>query len=672
MKIKIWGSRGSTPVSGPQFSRYSGATSCIELRASDGAIFILDAGSGLKGFEEARKNSHEPGKSPIICLSHLHFDHVQGLPFYAPVYSGDVSIYGPEFPGHASLGENIRRLFDGVLFPVRWEDMKKPRLTGLAPGGRIRIGSVEIALARTNHPGGNLAWKFMADGQTLVYTGDHEIPLDESDPEAWRIHRELLDFMAGADLAIVDAHFSAEDHASHRGWGHSDFCQWARDLAGTGVRKALFTHFSPDYDDDLIDRLLAASRKLAPRLEMAAAWRGLELDCGAPAGPCVARDCHGGDFLRRVSALSDTHAVLEALLSESRKVAGADAGSVYLLDNGELSFAAAQNDSLFPGSAASKYAYLKAKLPVSRASIAGYVASTGEILNIPDLYAMPDGLEYSFNDSFDRANGYHSRSMLTVPLVNGQNGIVGVLQLINASRDGQPGGFGRQEQFQIASMANLATLPLAKAGLVVNMIMRMLQTAALRDPTETSGHVQRVGSIAAELYQRWAEAMQLDPEKVMAQKSRLRLAAMLHDVGKVGIPDGVLKKPGRLTPEERQIMEGHAALGASLFDGMGTEIERLARQIALHHHAKWDGTGYTGSSEIQTLSGRDIPLGARIVAIADVYDALVSRRCYKDAWQPEMAFDVLRKDAGSHFDPDLVDCFVEMRDVIEAIYLRFQ
>ena len=119
-------------------------------------------------------------------------------------------------------------------------------------------------------------------------------------------------------------------------------------------------------------------------------------------------------------------------------------------------------------------------------------------------------------------------------------------------------------------------------------------------------------------------------------------------------------------------MEGHAALGASLFDGMGNGIERLARQIALHHHAKWNGTGYTGSSEIQTLSGGDIPLGARIVAIADVYDALVSRRCYKDAWQPEMAFDVLRKDAGSHFDPALVDCFVEMRDIIEAIYQRFQ
>ena len=146
---------------------------------------------------------------------------------------------------------------------------------------------------------------------------------------------------------------------------------------------------------------------------------------------------------------------------------------------------------------------------------------------------------------------------------------------------------------------------------------------------------------------------------------------MLHDVGKVGIPDAILKKNGRLTPEERAVMETHTAMGADLFTDARADVDRMARDIALHHHQKWNGRGYTGSDRYPLLAGEAIPLAARITAIADVYDALISRRCYKEPWTADDAVAVLRKDAGSHFDPELVDVFLEIREVIDAICKRY-
>ena len=146
---------------------------------------------------------------------------------------------------------------------------------------------------------------------------------------------------------------------------------------------------------------------------------------------------------------------------------------------------------------------------------------------------------------------------------------------------------------------------------------------------------------------------------------------MLHDVGKVGISDTVLKKNGPLDPEERSIMETHCALGARLFSNIDWEVDAMACDIALHHHQKWNGTGYTGDPSIPILAGEDIPLPARITAVADVYDALVSRRCYKDARPPQEAVDILVKDKGTHFDPEVIDAFLDITDLILAIHQKY-
>lgn len=155
-------------------------------------------------------------------------------------------------------------------------------------------------------------------------------------------------------------------------------------------------------------------------------------------------------------------------------------------------------------------------------------------------------------------------------------------------------------------------------------------------------------------------------EQMLGTKRQLRLAAMLHDTGKVGIPDAILKKPGRLD-DECAVMQQHAYLGATLFESGKTPIDKMAYDIAMHHHAWWDGGGYTGNPDVVSPKGEEIPLFARMTTIVDVYDALISRRVYKDAWDPKDAIEVLQKGAGSQFDPNLVEKFIS----IQPVYMRY-
>ena len=147
----------------------------------------------------------------------------------------------------------------------------------------------------------------------------------------------------------------------------------------------------------------------------------------------------------------------------------------------------------------------------------------------------------------------------------------------------------------------------------------------------------------------------------------LTKAAPLHDIGKIAISDTILNKPGRLTPQEFDTMKNHARLGGQMVREAIGGIEaddyiQIASDVATYHHEKWDGSGYCDG-----LSGNSIPLCARIMAIADVFDALITKRCYKEAMPVDEAFDIIDKSAGSHFDPDLARIFLEIRDEIQAV-----
>jgi len=213
-------------------------------------------------------------------------------------------------------------------------------------------------------------------------------------------------------------------------------------------------------------------------------------------------------------------------------------------------------------------------------------------------------------------------------------------------------------------------------------MLRMMKMAEMRDPKETGAHVQRVGAYTAEVYQQWARNKGIDEFTIKRKKDTLRLAAMLHDVGKVGISDVILKKPGRFEPHEAAIMKWHSVYGAALFANTTSELDQLCKEIAIGHHERWDGKGYPGKLPedltqvrelcVEEIAGEAIPIAARITALADVYDALISTRVYKDAWPEEQVVAEIVKGRGTQFDPDVVDAFMQIQDVVRAIRHKYQ
>jgi putative two-component system response regulator len=143
-------------------------------------------------------------------------------------------------------------------------------------------------------------------------------------------------------------------------------------------------------------------------------------------------------------------------------------------------------------------------------------------------------------------------------------------------------------------------------------------------------------------------------------------ASPMHDIGKIGIPDNILSKPGKLDAQERAIMEQHTLIGARIIGEHNTPLLDMARTVALTHHEKWDGTGYP-----RGIKGENIPLVGRIVAVADVFDALVSKRPYKKAWPAEKAVAVIKEESGKHFDPEVVKVFLaNLNEIIKLFQLN--
>lgn len=176
--------------------------------------------------------------------------------------------------------------------------------------------------------------------------------------------------------------------------------------------------------------------------------------------------------------------------------------------------------------------------------------------------------------------------------------------------------------------------------------MRLVWASEYRDD-DTGDHIRRIGMYSAML----AEALGYPPATV----DEIRLAAPMHDVGKIGVSDAILLKPGKLTKDEFQIIKKHPVIGAEILGGSNIPLLQLASSIALSHHEKWDGTGYPYG-----LAGRAIPEVARIVAIVDVYDALSYDRVYRKAFAEDEVMDIMDSGRGSHFDPDLFDCFLKV------------
>ncbi|HIJ23905.1 MAG: HD domain-containing protein [Gammaproteobacteria bacterium] len=369
-------------------------------------------------------------------------------------------------------------------------------------------------------------------------------------------------------------------------------------------------------------------------------------------------------FSEQIVRIEDLDALLDQLLLEARRYTGADAGSIYLAEDEKLRFAYVQNDRLQSlGSRNNRFLYNDVTIPIDESSIAGFAASRGEMVNINDVYNLPDNAPYSFNTSFDEQTGYKTVTTVAAPLTTGNGTLVGVLQLINKDEQ-KP--FSEEDLLYLRHFGLIASGAIDRARITRTVFTRMLQMAELRDPKETGAHVNRVGTYSIEIYEAWARKRGVPDDEMRAFKGSFRIAAMLHDVGKVAISDKILKKPAKLTDDEFKVMQNHTEYGASLFGDTHSLLDEMSRDVVLGHHERWDGNGYP-----KGLKGEEIPLTARIVAMADVYDALISSRVYKSAWSEEDVDNLLREEAGKHFDPELVEIFFTIQDVIRAIRLKY-
>lgn len=398
---------------------------------------------------------------------------------------------------------------------------------------------------------------------------------------------------------------------------------------------------------------------------------------------------------KRLSGIRDVDILLENILTAAREIVHADAGSIYEFDEDEniLRIRYSQNDTLqkklSPGE---KLPYVSFSMPATYESISGYCALTKNVVNIPDVYNMDEYNSkekhethpFTFSRSNDEKTGYHTQSMLALPFTMTNGRVLGVIQIINAQDDdGNVVQFSVDDEFYIAHFTNTVGQIYEYAYLTKQLIERMIKMAGYRDPKETGAHVERVSSFAVEIYDKYAAMKHIPEGERNKFRDTLKLAAKCHDVGKVAIPDKILKKPGPLSPDERAVMQGHTCIGAQIFTPVESYLDEMARDVCLHHHAYYDGStrGYPGKYDDYMsfepgmsvpkgntmLKGEEIPLAARIVSLADVYDALRHNRSYKKEWTLEDTIQEIKNQSGSQFDPELVEAFLQIIDRLEAI-----
>jgi HD-GYP domain-containing protein (c-di-GMP phosphodiesterase class II) len=355
--------------------------------------------------------------------------------------------------------------------------------------------------------------------------------------------------------------------------------------------------------------------------------------------------------------------LLGAIVTEARTLLEADGATIYLVTPDGLRFQTTQNESLEKkmGFDAFQSKVAPHVVPLTRDSIVGFVALEGEAEVVKDVRAIPDEKPYRWSDTFDTSMGYRTQCLLTLPLNVSDGKILGVLQLVNAAS----GAFAEDLLPVARSLASTASAALANAQLTdklkearLDTVMRLGMCAEYRDK-ETSAHIHRMAHISRIL----ANRMELSEHFC----EQLLLAAPMHDVGKIGIPDAILQKPGPLTDTEWDVMKSHTLIGAKLLSGTDDPMMRLSVEVALSHHEKWNGKGYPYGKK-----GEEIPLSGRIVAVADVFDALMSKRCYKEAFTLEQVQSIMFEGQGQHFQPGLIDLLWSNIDEVLELYERYK
>lgn len=285
--------------------------------------------------------------------------------------------------------------------------------------------------------------------------------------------------------------------------------------------------------------------------------------------------------------------------------------------------------------------------------IVGYVAQSGISRRVANAYN-----DSMFNRQLDILTGYKTRNILATPLKNIKGEIVGVFEAINK----YSGSFTDEDEGILKLISSLAASAIENANLYkklsdsqLEIIYRLATTAEYRDQQDTAIHLRHISEYSAII----ASSMGLSQKDAYI----VRNASPLHDIGKVGIADAILLKPGKLTPEEYEEMKKHTTYGEKILSNGESELLQAACSIAAAHHERYDGKGYPYG-----LKGNDIPLFARIVSVADVFDALCMKRVYKQCWTAEKSREYIMSHRGTQFDPDAAEAFDKAFDEILALH----
>jgi len=345
------------------------------------------------------------------------------------------------------------------------------------------------------------------------------------------------------------------------------------------------------------------------------------------------------EYGRKISLKKELDPLLNLLMDEAKSVLRADRCSVFILDK--------EKNELWARVASGNHTI---RVPGPRGIIWEAVREE-KVINIPDAYK-----DKRFNPEVDKKTGYKTRSILTAPMRNNRREIIGCFQVLNK----KGGPFDKNDQQVLLIFAEQAATAIENARLydevrtaAKDTILRLASAAEYKDQ-DTRNHLERMSRYAVIL----AEEIGMTPHEVQ----NIALASPMHDIGKLGVPDAVLKKPGKLTDDEWVEMKKHPLYGAEILGNSDNELIRMSERVALSHHEKWDGSGYPLG-----LKGDSIPLEGRIVALADVFDALTSRRVYKPAFSMEDTLKIIRDGAGKHFDPKLVEALLRVMPRIEKV-----
>ncbi len=353
------------------------------------------------------------------------------------------------------------------------------------------------------------------------------------------------------------------------------------------------------------------------------------------------------EITRRLMSETDLDALLLAIAEATTEMVDADRATIYLVDEDRSELWS--KVALGTG---------EIRFPIGR-GLAGTVAATGEIVNIPDAYA-----DSRFNREIDRQTGYRTRSLITFPMRSHDGGrIIGVFQAVNKRSDG--GVFTREDEELLQSLASSAAVAVENTQLLAaqkRLWQSLLETLAVtidaRDQ-QTAGHTQRVA--------RYTEIIGRQCGLTAKDLELLRAAGLLHDYGKIAVPDGVLMKPGKLTDREFEYMRAHAQKTSEFLRYITFPRDmRDVPLIAGQHHERMDGKGYPLG-----IPGDRILFGARIVAAADVFDALTAPRYYKPAYSVEKTLEIMDSMAGEHLDRAVVravhDALPQLLQAIEEL-----